>query len=209
MVGCSCTWLTWSGSARNFAWPPEPRSGSAPGSDLRYYPVTGGAAVLPRARAKVPAMKRSKAFRFVWPLIAAALLTSCSLFQTMASRDTTRRALLDAYAGKPITHITYVEVGPGLLVISATQLVTWTDFTQAHAYLITVGQGCANLYTTGAHVTSTGNQIWAHSDHVFAGGACEINRIQPVDWLRVQRELARMDQSGQYTLPTDATTRGS
>lgn len=154
-------------------------------------------------------MKRSKAFRLVLPLIAGALLASCSVVRTMESRDTTRQALLDAYAGKPVTHITYLEVGPGLLATSATQLVTWTDFTQAHAYLITVGKGCANLYTTRAHITSTGNQIWARADHVFAGGACEIETIQPVDWLRVQRELARLDQAGRRTLPGDATIRGS
>jgi hypothetical protein len=154
-------------------------------------------------------MKRFTAFRLVWPLIAAALLASCSVFQTMASRDGARQSLADAHAGKPVSHITYLEMDPGLLAISATQLVTWTDFTQAHAYLITVGKGCANLYTTGARVTSTGNQIWAHADHVFAGGACEIETIQPVDWLGVQRELARMDRSGEYTSTTDATTRGS
>jgi hypothetical protein len=127
----------------------------------------------------------------------------------MEWQDTTRHALLDAYAGKPVTHISYLEVGPGLLAISANQLLTWTDFTRAHAYLITVGKGCANLYTTGAHVTSTGNQVWAHADHVFAGGACEIRTIQPVDWLGVQRELTRLEQEGQHALPSDATARGS
>ena len=90
-------------------------------------------------------MKHSKAFHFAWPLLAVTLLTSCSVVRTMESRDTTRQALLDARAGKPVTHITYLEVDPGLLAISATQLVTWTDFTQAHAYLITVGEGCASL----------------------------------------------------------------
>src|SRR5581483_7819345 len=137
-------------------------------------------------------MKRSRALRLLWPLAAAALLAACSVVRTMEWRDTARQTLLDAYAGKPVTHITYLRVRPGLLAISANQLLTWTDFTQAQAYLITVGRGCANLYTTGAHVTSTGNQVWAHSDHVFAGGACEIKTIQPVDWLRVQRDLARM-----------------
>ena len=176
------------------------------GSDLRYYPLT---AIPHSALIEVAAMKRPKAFRSTWPLIAAALLASCSVVRTMGWWDTTRQTLLDAYAGEPVTHITYLEAGPGLLAISATQLVTWTDFTQAHAYLITVGEGCANLYTTGAHVTSTGNQVWAHADHVFAGGACEIETIQPVDWLRVQRELARLDQAGQPTLPGNAATRGS
>lgn len=154
-------------------------------------------------------MRRSKIFHPVWPLVAAVLLTSCSVVRTMEWQDTTRHALLDAYAGKPVTHIIYLEVDPGLLAISANQLVTWTDFTQAHAYLITVGKGCANLYTTGAHVTSTGNQMWAHADHVFAGGACEIQSILPVDWLRVQRDLARSEQQGQHALPSGGVVRGS
>lgn len=127
----------------------------------------------------------------------------------MRWQDTTRQALLDAYAGPPVTHITYLEVGPGWLAISANQLLTWTDFTQAHAYLITVGNGCANLYTTEAHVTSTGNQVRAHSDHVFAGGACEIQIIQPVDWLRVRRDLARSEQQGRHASPSGAAIRGS
>lgn len=154
-------------------------------------------------------MKRSKALRLLWLLSAAALLAACSVVRTMEWHDATRQTLLDAYAGKPVTHITYLSVGPGLVAISANQLVTWTDFTQAHAYLITVGPGCASLYTTGAHVTSTGNQVWAHSDHVFAGGACEIQTIQPVDWLRVQRDLARMEPPGQHAPPSDAAIQGS
>jgi hypothetical protein len=97
----------------------------------------------------------------------------------------------------------------GLLAISANHLLTWTGFTQAHAHLITTGKGCANLYATGAHVTSTGNQVWAHSDHVFAGRTCEIRTIQTVDWLRVQRDLTRLAQEGQHALPGDATVRGS
>lgn len=153
-------------------------------------------------------MKRSKAFRLAWPLVAAALLASCSVVRTMELRDTTRHALLDAHAGKPVTHITYLGVRPGLIAISAHQLLTWTDFTQAHAYLITVGRGCADLYTTGAYVTSTGNQVWAHSDHVLSDGACQIQSIQPVDWLRVQRDLAQLEPAGQRAVPSDAAIRG-
>lgn len=70
------------------------------GSDLRYYRLTGSAPVLPSVLIEVAAMKRSKAFRSTWPLIAAALLASCSVVRTMGWRDTTRQALLDAYAGK-------------------------------------------------------------------------------------------------------------
>lgn len=153
-------------------------------------------------------MKRSTAFRLAWPLAAAALLASCSVVRTMESQDSTRQVLLNAYAGKPVTHITYLGVRPGLMAISADQILTWTDFTQAHAYLITVGKGCANLYTTGGEVTSTGNQVWARADHVLSDGACQIQTIQPVDWLRVQRELAQLDQPGQRAVPSAAAVQG-
>jgi hypothetical protein len=122
-----------------------------------------------------------------------------------------RHTLLDANAGTPVSHITYVNVRPGTgTTISADQLVTWTDFTQARAYLITVGKGCPNLYLTGVYVTSTGDQVWAHADHVIAAGLfrCEIQSIQPVDWLKVQREVGRVTQAGQHALPSEATDRG-
>jgi hypothetical protein len=154
-------------------------------------------------------MRYLKAFRLVWPLAAVGLLASCSVVRTMDWQHTTRHALVDAYAGKPVTHITYLSVGPGMLAISANQLVTWTDFSQADAYLITVGKGCPDLYLNGAHVTATGNQVWARSDHVIAAGLfrCDIQSIRPVDWLKVQRELSRLDQAGEHALPGDAATR--
>lgn len=157
-------------------------------------------------------MKHSKAFPVAGLMGAAALLASCSVVRTMEWQKTTRHALLDASAGKPVSHITYVDVAPGTgATISANQLVTWTDFTQSHAYLITVDKGCPDLYLNGAHVTSTGDQVWAHSDHVIAAGLfrCRIKAIQPVDWLKVQRDVAQMTPAGERPLPTGASVRGS
>lgn len=156
-------------------------------------------------------MKHSKVFPLACLLSATALLSACSVFRTMEWQKTTRHALLDANAGKPVSHITYVDVRPGTgTAISANQLVTWTDFTQTHAYLITVGKGCPDLYLNGAYVTSTGDEVWAHADHVIAAGLfrCDIQAIQPVDWLKVQRDLGRMSTEGQHPLPSDASVRG-
>ena len=156
-------------------------------------------------------MKRSKAWPLVGLLGTAALLASCAVTRTMDWQKTTRAALLDANAGKPVSHITYVDVRPGTgTAISANQLVTWTDATQFHAYLVTVGKGCPDLYLHGAHVTSTGNQVWARADHVIASGLfrCDIQAIQPVDWLKVQRDLAQMSPQGEHALPGDARTQG-
>jgi hypothetical protein len=152
-------------------------------------------------------MKSSTA-RLVLPLLAGVLLASCSVVHGIQAQNTARRQLVDAYAGQPVSHITYMGVHPGLIAISKNQLVTWTDFTQAHAYVITVGKGCPDLYLRGGVLTSTGDQVWAHSDHVLAGEGCEVQKIQPVDWLRVQDELSRLPQSGRDALPAEAGVRG-
>lgn len=140
-------------------------------------------------------MKYARIFRLMGLLGAAALLASCSVTRPMDWQQSSRHALVDASAGKPVSHITYVNVRPGTgVTISANQIVTWTDFTQSRAYLVTVGKGCPDLYLNGAHVTSTGDQVWANADHVIAAGLfrCDIQTIQPVDWLKVQRDLGQM-----------------
>jgi Family of unknown function (DUF6491) len=155
-------------------------------------------------------MKHSKSFRIVPLLIAAALLTSCSIFGSMAQHDAAEHTLLNAYAGRPVSQIVYLAVSPGARTVSDDQILTWTDFTQAHAYLITVGRGCPNLYLAGGvHMTSTGNVVRANSDHVVAEGfVCPIKTIQPVDFLRVQRELAREELAGQDGSPQGVIGRG-
>jgi hypothetical protein len=155
-------------------------------------------------------MKHSKSFRILSLLIAATLLASCSIFGGMVQHDAAEHTLLNAYAGEPVNQIVYLAVKPGARPISHYQILTWTDFTQAHAYLITVGKGCPDLYLAGAvHMTSTGNVVRANSDRVIAEGfVCPIKTIQPVDFLRVQRELARQELAGRNTLPNDVTGRG-
>jgi Family of unknown function (DUF6491) len=151
-------------------------------------------------------MKWSASFGLISLLIAATQLASCSVVRTMAQQHTRQRALLEAYAGRPVGQTGFLAVRPGAVTISDNQLVTWTDFTQTHAYLITVGSGCPNLYLSRAVlVTSLGDVVRADSDHVFAQGyVCPIKTIQPVDYLKVQHELWR----GRNTLPGDAAIRG-
>lgn len=155
-------------------------------------------------------MEHSKLLPLVGMLSAAALLASCSVIHTMEWQKTTRNALLDANAGKPVSHIIYVDVAPGTgTTISANQIVTWTDFTQTHAYLITVSKGCPDLYLNGAYVTTTGDAVWAHADHVIAAGLfrCDIQSIQPVDWLKAQRDVGQMSV-GQHALPGNVGMQG-
>ena len=154
-------------------------------------------------------MKYSESFRIASLVVVTSLLASCSVVRTIEQQDTARHTLLDAYAGKPVDRISFLlTAGPGGGAISANQLVTWTDFTQAHAYLITVGKGCPDLYLAGAlHLTSTGDVVRADSDHVIAEGfVCPIRTIQPVDYLRVQRDVGRQ-QVGQKALPNAVTVR--
>lgn len=154
-------------------------------------------------------MRYSESLPVVSLVVAATLLASCSVVRTMQQQDRARHTLLDAYAGKPVDRITFLlTAGPGGGAISENQLVTWTDFTQAHAYLITVGKGCPDLYLAGSvRLTSTGDLVRADSDHVIAAGfICPIRTIQPVDYLRVQRELGRQ-QVGQNALPNAVTVR--
>lgn len=156
-------------------------------------------------------MNHSKVFALVGLLSTTTLLASCSVVQTMEWQKTTRHTLLDANAGKPVSHITYVDVRPGTgTTISANQLVTWTDFTQTHAYLVTVNKGCPDLYLNGAYVTSTGDEVWAHADHVIAAGLfrCDIQTIRPVDWLQVEREVGQMSPQDQHASPSDASIGG-
>lgn len=61
-----------------------------------------------------------------------------------------------------------------------------------------------------AYVTSTGDEVWARSDHVIVAGVfrCDIQTIRPVDWLKVQREVARMTPDGQHPLRSNESVQG-
>ena len=141
-------------------------------------------------------MKHSTSFPIASLLVAAALLASCSTIRTMKQRQAAEHALLNTYAGKPVGRTGFLNVHPGAVTIWKDQLVTWTDFTQRNAYLITVGNGCPDLYLAGTvFVTSLGDVVRADSDHVFANGfVCPILAIQPVDFLKVQHDLWRHEQ---------------
>jgi hypothetical protein len=126
--------------------------------------------------------------RSAWPLLAAALLASCSGIP-LKQREAAERSRLEAYAGRPVEHFTWLTHYNGWEPISPDQLVVWTDINDA--YLITVFHPCTDLmFARRIELTSSGDTVYAHFDAVKAQGwRCMINTIQPVDYLRMQHDL--------------------
>jgi len=126
--------------------------------------------------------------RGAWLLIAAALLASCSGIP-LKQREAAERSRFEAYAGKPVDHFTWLTHYNGWEPISPDELVVWTDINDA--YLITVFHPCTDLmFARRIGLTSSGDTVYAHFDAVrVQGWRCMIKSIQPVDYLRMQRDL--------------------
>ncbi|MGH8290459.1 MAG: DUF6491 family protein [Steroidobacteraceae bacterium] len=126
--------------------------------------------------------------RAAWLLLGAALLASCSGIP-LKQREAAERSRFEAYAGKPVDHFTWLTHYNGWEPISPDQLVVWTDINDA--YLITVFHPCVDLmFARRIGLTSSGDTVYAHFDAVKAQGwRCMIKTIQPVDYLRMQRDL--------------------
>jgi hypothetical protein len=127
-------------------------------------------------------------------LAVAALVTACSSIP-LAQRDAAERARFEAYAGKPVDHLTWLTEYNGWEPISPDQLVLWTDINQA--YLITVFKPCTDLMFVrhiGLHPTA--DTIYAHFDSVHADRwNCVIKTIQPVDYKRMEHDLRQQHEA--------------
>lgn len=141
-------------------------------------------------------MRYPKSFRIVGLFAAAALLVSCSGIRALDQQDAAEHARFDAYAGKPVSQFTWITLNRSTQPIWTNQLVAWTDINQA--YLITVAQPCPNLMLADyVVISSTGETVSARADHVSARGrTCEIQTIQPVDYLRVRQAAQQHGQIG-------------
>ena len=128
--------------------------------------------------------------RSAWLLLAAALLASCSGIP-LKQRDAAERSRFEAYAGKPVDHLTWLTSYNGWEPISPDQLVVWTDLNDA--YLITVFHPCTDLmFARRIGLSSSGDTVYAHFDAVRAEGwRCMIKTIQPVDYRRMQQDQRR------------------
>jgi hypothetical protein len=134
--------------------------------------------------------------RYAWLLVTAALLTSCSGIP-LKQREAAERARFEAYAGKPVSHFTWLTHYEGWEPLSHYQLVVWTDITQA--YLVTVFSPCTDLmFARRIGLTSSANTVYAHFDAVHADGwRCQIDTIRPVDYRKMQHDLRQQHQAAE------------
>jgi hypothetical protein len=153
-------------------------------------------------------MPRSRSYvRLAYWLVAAALLTACSGIP-LRQREAAERARFEAYAGKPVDHLTWLTDYNGWEPISHYQLVLWTDINQA--YLITVSPPCTDLMFVrhiGLHPTAS--TIYAHFDSIHADHwSCIIQTIQPVDYRRMEHDLREQHQAQKREQQANKTASG-
>jgi hypothetical protein len=132
-------------------------------------------------------MSQSKSLRILGLLAGASLLASCALQR----QDASEHARFDAYAGRPVPQFMWLTSQHARAAVSRDQLVAWTDINRP--YLITVTQPCPNLMlANGIGITSSLDIVRARADYVIARGFhCEIQTIQPVDYLAMQHAPQR------------------
>jgi hypothetical protein len=130
-------------------------------------------------------------------IVAAALLTACSGIP-LKQREAAERARFEAYAGKPVDHLTWLTEYNGWEPISHYQLVLWTDINQA--YLITVFQPCTDLmFARRIALHPTADTIYAHFDSVHVDRwNCVIKTIQPVDYRRMEHDLRQQHEAEKH-----------
>lgn len=127
-------------------------------------------------------------------LVAAALLAACSGIP-LEQRDAAERARFEAYAGKPVDHLTWLTEYQGWQPISPNQLVIWTGINDA--YLVTVFRPCTDLmFARHIVLHPTAHTLYAHFDSVHAEGwSCIIDTIRPVDYRRMQHDLREQHEA--------------
>jgi hypothetical protein len=144
-------------------------------------------------------MKRSVPLKVMGILAATALLASCSATRAMVRGDAAEHARFNAYAGKPISEFMWVTPRHARSAIWSNQLIAWANINTV--YLITVAQPCPDLMTSPTiGISSTVGWVRAHTSYVYSHGQpCRIQSIQPVHYLRMQRDERMHDRgkSGQ------------
>ena len=120
-----------------------------------------------------------------------ALLAACSSIP-LQQHEPVQRARIDAYAGQPVDHFTWVGRYEGWHPLGHDEALVWT--TAQKAYLIKVGSPCTDL-RRAAHIglTSTLDTVYSRGlDYVkVRGERCAIKEIRPVDYGRLQADLRR------------------
>lgn len=120
-------------------------------------------------------------------LTVPLLLTSCSGVP-LRERQAAELRRYEAYAGKPVEQIRWVNNYKRWSPIAAHKLLVWTNIEQP--YLMSVYPPCTDLlFAHGIGITSTIDVTQAHLDFVTADGwKCMIETIQPIDYRRMRRD---------------------
>jgi hypothetical protein len=147
--------------------------------------------------------------RVAWLLGAVALLTACSSIP-LKEREQAERERIEAYAGQPVDHFTWLGRYDGWKALSRDEALVWT--TPDKAYLIKVDQPCEDL-RFAAHIglTSTLNTVYSRElDYLkVRGWRCPITQIRPVDYGRLQADLRRESEVQRASASGDAHERKS
>jgi hypothetical protein len=119
-------------------------------------------------------------------LAAPLLLTSCAGVP-LRERPGAELRRYEAYAGRPVKQIRWVNNYRRWSPIAAHKLLMWTNIEQP--YLMTVFPPCTNLlFAHGIGITSTIDVTQARFDFVTADGwKCMIETIQPIDYRRMRQ----------------------
>jgi hypothetical protein len=153
-----------------------------------------------RLQEVLPMKHRRRALRIAWLLGLVALLAACSSIP-LQEREHAERERIEAYAGQPVDHFTWLGRYDGWKPLSRDEALVWT--TPQKAYLIKVASPCEDLRFAG-HIglTSTLDTVYSRGlDYVkVRGWRCPIKQIRPVDYGRLQADLRR----GQQMQPSSA-----
>jgi len=137
--------------------------------------------------------------------VALALLTACSSIP-LKEREQAERARIEAYAGQPVDHFTWIGRYHGWKPVGRDEALVWT--TPNRAYLIKVQRPCEDLrFAHRIAITSTLHTVYSRGlDFVkVRGWRCPIEEIRPVDYGRLRADLraekgtreARADDEGE------------
>ena len=134
---------------------------------------------------------RWNAARVALLLGVVALLAACASIP-LKEREQAERARVEAYAGQPVDHFTWVGRYDGWKALSRDEALVWT--TPDKAYLIKVAEPCEDLRSAARiGLTSTLNTVYSRGlDYLkVRGWRCAITQIRPVDYGRLQADARR------------------
>lgn len=132
--------------------------------------------------------------RLAWALPFITLLGACSGIP-LKEREAIERQRIEAYAGQPVDHFTWMGRYDGWKPVSRNELLVWT--TPNDAYLIQVSPLCEDLrFANRIGLTSTLHTVYSRRlDYVIVrGDRCPIELIRPVDYGQLKQDLRQQLQ---------------